>query len=96
MKVGIDYTAAVWQGAGIGRYTRELIRAIVEQGREFEYTLFYAAGQLAPDSPYLADLSRLCATHPNVRAVPIPLTPRRLTQIWQRLRLPLPVEIFTG
>ena len=96
MKVGIDYTAAVWQGAGIGRYTRELIRAIVEQGREFEYTLFYAAGQLAPDSPYLADLSRLCATHPNVRAVPIPLTPRRLTQIWQRLRLPLPVEVFTG
>src|SRR6266545_990937 len=96
MKVGIDYTAAVWQGAGIGRYTRELIRAIVEQGPEFEYTLFYAAGQLAPDSPYLADLSRLCATHPNVRAVPIPLTPRRLTQIWQRLRLPLPVEVFTG
>jgi glycosyltransferase involved in cell wall biosynthesis len=96
MKVGIDYTAAVWQGAGIGRYTRELIRAIVEQGSEFEYTLFYAAGQLAPDSPYLADLDRLRATHPNVRAVPIPFTPRRLTQIWQRLRLPLPVEVFTG
>jgi hypothetical protein len=40
MKIGIDYTAAVWQGAGIGRYTRELVRAIIEQGGEFEYVLF--------------------------------------------------------
>src|SRR6185295_50778 len=47
-------------------------------------------------SPYLADLRQLCATYPYVRAVPIPLTPRRLTLVWQRLRLPLPVEVFTG
>ncbi|MFL5801392.1 MAG: glycosyltransferase family 4 protein [Roseiflexaceae bacterium] len=96
MRVGIDYTAAVWQGAGIGRYTRELVRAIVEQGGEFEYVLFYAAGGLSPDSPYLADLARLRAAHPNVGRARIPLSPRRLTQIWQRLRAPLPVELFTG
>ena len=35
-------------------------------------------------------------THANVRRVPIPLSPRRLTQFWQRLRVPLPVELFTG
>jgi glycosyltransferase involved in cell wall biosynthesis len=96
MRVGIDYTAAVWQGAGIGRYTRELVRAVVGEGGNFRYTLFYAAGGLAPDSPYLAELRRMCAEHPTMRAAPIPLTPRRLTQLWQRLRLPLPVEIFTG
>jgi glycosyltransferase involved in cell wall biosynthesis len=96
MRVGIDYTAAVWQGAGIGRYTRELIRAVVAAGSEFEYRLFYAARLLASDSPYLAELDQLCAAYPNVRAVPIPLTPRRMTQLWQRLRVPLPVEIFTG
>ena len=96
MRVGIDYTAAAWQGAGIGRYTRELVRATVALGGPFAYTLFYAAGGLDPASPHLEDLRELCAAHPHVRAVPIPLTPRRLTQLWQRLRVPLPVEVFTG
>ncbi len=96
MRIGIDYTAAVWQGAGIGRYTRELVRAIIEQGGDFAYVLFYAAGGLSPDSPYLAELARLRAAHPNVASAPIPLSPRRLTQIWQRLRIPLPIELFTG
>jgi glycosyltransferase involved in cell wall biosynthesis len=96
MRIGIDYTSAIWQGAGIGRYTRELVRAIVEQGGDFRYTLFYAAGGVERANPYLADLDRLRAAHPNVRATPIPLSPRRLTQLWQRLRVPLPVELFTG
>ncbi len=96
MHIGIDYTAAAWQGAGIGRYTRELIRAIVAQGNAHRYSLFYAAGGVDPDSSYMADLRQLCDAHANVRSAPIPLTPHRLTQVWQRLRVPLPVELFTG
>jgi glycosyltransferase involved in cell wall biosynthesis len=96
MHVGIDYTAAAWQVAGIGRYARELARAIVAQGHTHRYTLFFAAGGIERDSPYLAELRRLCAAYPYVRAAPIPLSPRRLTQLWQRLRVPLPVELFTG
>ena len=96
MHIGIDYTAAAWQGAGIGRYTRELIHAIVAQGDAHRYTLFYAAGGLDPDSPYMADLRQLCDAYANVRFVPIPLSPRRLTQLWQRLRVPVPVDLFTG
>jgi glycosyltransferase involved in cell wall biosynthesis len=96
MHIGIDYTAAAWQGAGIGRYTRELIRAIVAQGAAHRYTLFYAAGGLDPDSPYVADLRQLCDAYANVRFAPIPLSPRRLTQLWQRLRVPAPVDLFTG
>jgi glycosyltransferase involved in cell wall biosynthesis len=96
MHVGIDYTAAAWQGAGIGRYTRELVRAIVAAGQGFRFTLFYAAGGIGRDSAYVAELRRLCDAHTNVRVLPIPLAPRRLTQIWQRLRAPIPVELFTG
>jgi glycosyltransferase involved in cell wall biosynthesis len=96
LRIGIDYTAAAWQGAGIGRYTRELVRDLVAQGDSYSYTLFYAAGGLDSASPYLADLRQLCATHRHVRSAPIPLSPRRLTQIWQRARLPLPVELFAG
>lgn len=96
MVIGIDYTAALHQGGGIGRYTRELVRALVAQGQQHQYRLFFAAGGIPTDSPYRAELWQLCATFSNVRAVPIPLSPRRLTQFWQRLRAPLPVEIFTG
>jgi glycosyltransferase involved in cell wall biosynthesis len=96
MHIGIDYTAAAWQGAGIGRYSRELIRAIVAQGHAHRYTLFYAAGGLDPASPHMVELRQLDDAHANVRFVPIPLSPRRLTQFWQRLRVPLPVDLFTG
>jgi glycosyltransferase involved in cell wall biosynthesis len=94
--IGVDYTAAAWQGAGIGRYTRELIAAAVPRDRSLRYVLFYAAGGLPPNSPYLRALADLCAANPNVRARPIPLSPRLLTILWQRLRLPLPVEALIG
>ncbi len=96
MIVGVDYTAAAWQGAGIGRYTRELIDAATVRDPAIRYVLFYAATGLPAASPHIAALRRLCAERPNVRAVPIPLHPRQLTIIWQRLRLPLLVELFTG
>lgn len=96
MIVGVDYTAAAWQGAGIGRYTRELIRAAVPLDRGVRYTLFYAAGGLPPALPYLAELRALAAANPNVAVRPIGLTPRRLTILWQRLRLPLRVERLVG
>lgn len=96
MIIGIDYTAAIWQGAGIGRYTRELVRSAIAMGGAFEYVLFYAAGGLPTQQPYVTDLQRMCQTYAHVRAVPIPLSPRLLANIWQRFRLPLPVERFTG
>lgn len=96
MRIGVDYTAAVWQGAGIGRYTRELIRAVVPLDRQIRYTLFYAAAGLSSASPYLAELRALCNAYPSVQARPIPLSPRLLTILWQRLRLPLPAETLAG
>ncbi len=42
MRIGIDYTAAVRQGAGIGRYTRCLVQALARLDRENRYTLFMA------------------------------------------------------
>ncbi len=96
MIVGIDYTAAAWQGAGIGRYTRELIRTAVAMGGPFRYILFYAAGGLPKQSPYKSELQQMCATFEHVHALPLPFTPRLLTILWQRLRLPLAIEYFTG
>ena len=42
MRIGIDYTAAVRQGAGIGRYTRHLVHALLELDQQNEYVLLAA------------------------------------------------------
>lgn len=95
MRIGIDYTAALWQGAGIGRYTRELVRAVIAAAPQHQYTLFYAAGGLPAESPFRAEMARLITRY-GVRQAGIPLSPRRLTQFWQRLQAPVPLETFTG
>lgn len=95
MKIALDYNAALRQSAGIGRYSRELVRAFVQRWPD-QLVLFYAARDLAPDHPGLQALRALQAEFPQVRAAPIPLSERHLTILWQRARLPLPVERWTG
>jgi glycosyltransferase involved in cell wall biosynthesis len=92
IKTGIDYTAAVRQGAGVGRHTRSLVAAMLEQETsDFEFVLFYAAGGLS-----LQQQSQLLALEinrpPNVRYVRLPFSEPGLTRLWQRLRVPLPLE----
>lgn len=95
MKIALDYNAALRQNAGIGRYTRELVRAFLQLAAD-ELVLFYAARDLAPDGAGLRGLRALQAEFAQVRAAPIPLTERQLTILWQRLRVPLSVERWTG
>lgn len=96
MRIAIDYNAALRQVAGIGRYSRELVRALAELRSGDDILLFYAARDLRPDAPGLRGLLDLQAINPRVTAHPIPLGERALTILWQRARLPLPVERWTG
>jgi glycosyltransferase involved in cell wall biosynthesis len=94
MHVGIDYTAAVRQRAGIGRYTRELVRALLalpEQDVTLpqRYTILAAAGRMGVESQDLRSAR-------NVRVRAIPLSDEWLARLWHRARLPIPVELFTG
>jgi glycosyltransferase involved in cell wall biosynthesis len=88
VRVGIDYTAAVQQGGGIGRYTRNLIRALATLDRESRYTLFVAGGRGAGD--------RLGRWPKNFRVRSVPLPDRWTTILWQRLRVPIPIQVVTG
>lgn len=85
MRIGIDYTAAVRQRAGIGRYARSLIRALARRDHENDYVLL-SAGKEPDAEPWPANFS--------LRALPV--TDRHLSILWQKLRLPLPVEWLTG
>ncbi|RME46619.1 MAG: glycosyltransferase family 1 protein [Chloroflexi bacterium] len=87
MRIGIDYTAAVLQGAGIGRYTRGLVSALIPLLSDHRLTLLYpreTAPAAATDWPGNVDIRRL------------PLPDRWQTILWHRLHLPFHVEFLTG
>jgi glycosyltransferase involved in cell wall biosynthesis len=88
MRIGIDYTAAVCQGAGIGRYTRNLIRTLASLDTENRYTLFVAGGWGNGDG--------LGSWPSNFRVQSFPLSDRWMAILWQRLRLPVPIQLITG
>jgi len=93
MRIGIDVTAAICQGGGIGRYTRELIQALVAIDHSNRYRFFSAR---PPQVVSVAPVPRPIPVAPNTRYHPAPLDERWLYRLWYRLRLPLPVQWFTG
>jgi glycosyltransferase involved in cell wall biosynthesis len=88
VRIGIDYTAAVRQSAGIGRYTRNLIRALAELDAENRYILFVAGGW--------GDGDGLGSWPSNFRVRSVPLSDRWMHILWQRLRLPIQIQTVTG
>jgi glycosyltransferase involved in cell wall biosynthesis len=94
--IALDYTTGIYPGAGIARYTRSLVWALARLDRHNRYSLFYAARGLPRPTPETAQADELLAQHPNFRGVPAPFSVRQMFAAWQRLRLPLPVDFFTG
>ncbi len=88
VRIGIDYTSAVHQSAGIGRYTYQMVKALAASTNSTRpyYRLFVADGKnIKPTLP-----------GPNFNWCPSRLTERWLARLWYRLRLPLWVEFWTG
>jgi glycosyltransferase involved in cell wall biosynthesis len=96
VRIAFDYTTGIYPGAGIARYTRSLIGALARLDHANSYCLFYAARGLPRPTPESAQADELFAQHPNFRGVPVPFSVRQMFAVWQRLRLPLPVDLFTG
>ncbi len=86
--IGIDYTPAYEQGAGIGRYVRELIAALARIDSETKYKLFVAgAGQHKPLP---------ASPGPNFSWHTTRLSPRWLARLWHKARIPYSVENWLG
>jgi len=86
--IAIDYTPAYEQGGGIGRYVRELIAALAEQDTETPYRLFVARGKLEKPIPPQPG--------PNFQWKVSRYSPTTFARLWQRARLPIPVEQWVG
>lgn len=86
MRIVIDYTPAVHQGAGIGRHTRGLVHALAPlvAGHAVTLLVFGAPRAGRVDAP------------PGLAVRTVPLSNRWLTVGWHRLGLPLPAETLCG
>jgi glycosyltransferase involved in cell wall biosynthesis len=89
-RITFDYTPAIHQGAGIGRLTRELGRALLQLQSPHTFS-FFVMGRPGDDVPlssimYTAQLPLRVTQHND----------RWLYRLWFRSRLPLPVQTFSG
>ena len=89
MRVGIDYTSAVTQREGIGRVTRELVRAVLELPERPDLRLLYAHRGPVREADALG-------VHERVEVRRIPVSPRVSLAVWQRARLPDLIEAVIG
>lgn len=97
MRIAIDYTAAARQGAGIGRYARELVDAILGVAGDHEFVMMAAAAGLGESWTRAQQQLRDTAANPAALTFrSLPLTDDWMARLWQRVRLPLPAEWITG
>jgi glycosyltransferase involved in cell wall biosynthesis len=87
MRIAIDYTAAIRQGAGIGAYVHNLVAALLAQDPSNQYTLL-TSGQPTHEHPF--------PSAPNVRGRSIFIPDRYLNVLWYRWHMPLPATLFAG
>ena len=87
MRIAIDYTAAMRQGAGIGAYVYNLVAALLAQDSTDQYTLL-TSGQPTPGHQF--------PTLPNVRGRSIFIPDRYLNVLWYRWHMPIPATLFSG
>ncbi len=85
MRVAIDFTPGLNQPAGIGRYTRELVRALAEQAH-FDIVLWHGRTSSPRPRP----------SSPRIHYRQMPFSERWLTRLWYRLRIPFPIDPLIG
>jgi glycosyltransferase involved in cell wall biosynthesis len=87
VRIGIDYTAAIRQRAGVGRFVHRLVAALLAIDRDNQYTLMYTRSNRKAPPPRLP-------SGPHVTAQSLLLTERLANILWYKLGLPLPIELI--
>ncbi|MDQ2715934.1 MAG: glycosyltransferase family 4 protein [Chloroflexota bacterium] len=87
MRIALDYTAGIRQGAGVGQYVRGLVDAMLAQDTRNKYTLI-TSGRPTKEHAF--------PTASNVRGRSVFIPDRYLNILWYRWRAPLYANGFTG
>jgi glycosyltransferase involved in cell wall biosynthesis len=94
-RLAVDDSAAFNQGAGIGRYARNILPRANRHLTNTNITLWYAPSQPGPAPFALETLAPFTSQiPPQVRRGP--LSRRRMDQLWFRAKLPLPFRALAG
>lgn len=101
MRIGIDYTSAANQGAGIGRLTRNVVHALAEidavEPTSHRYVLLVQGRDMPHAAGRAGQRNRASGIErANWHEVCTRIDERWWHRIWHRLKLPLPVEWLTG
>lgn len=92
MKIAIDISQIVYEGTGVARYTRELVRHLVRMDKSNQYVLFAGTWRKKNTlEDYLREFRSM--SHVQIKILPIPQTIG--TVLWNRLHV-LPIETFIG
>jgi len=93
MRIGIDISQAVYEGTGVGRYVREMVKNLVKQDQTNTYVLFGSSLRLR--GKLEAIYNEVQRINPTVEKVILPLPPALLDILWNKLHI-IPVTWFTG
>ena len=95
MRIGIDISQIVHEGAGVAKYVRQMVRALVQSDSKNDYILFAASLRRRHlFYQYVHSLRKILGSR-NVRLVVVPIPPTVLDILWNRLHI-VPIEWFTG
>lgn len=95
MRIGVDASAAFNQGAGIGRYARHVLSVASKALPDAAFCLVYAPSR-AGTAPFAHLVREMFPEDANVITKRLPISRRRVDQLWFRARLPVPLEWATG
>jgi len=88
LRIAIDYTSAVNQNAGIGRFVRQLVQAVVAADKTDAFLLLHATPNPGRVPTY--------PTGSNVTPRVLRVNERWTNILWHRLQAPIPADWLTG
>lgn len=90
MNIGIDISQVVYEGTGVGRFTKGLVETILHYDKNNKWTFFFSSfrGKISKD--LLKKIEK--SSHRFIR---LPFPPSVLSFLWNTLHI-IPIETFTG
>ena len=93
MNVGIDISQVVYEGTGVGRYVREMVKQIIQLDTNNTYVLF--GSSLRQRNKLETFCDEVKNSNPSIKTVIISLPPTILDWLWNILHI-IPIPWFTG
>lgn len=93
MKIGIDISQIIYEGTGVAKYVRRLIKELLRLDKKNEYILFGAS--LRKRQVFLDYFNLIRGLNNRVRLITLPIPPLMLDLLWNKLHI-VPVEWLMG